>query len=326
MTEKKIQKLIKNDEEPVRLDKFLLTQFPEYSRSFFQQIINKGIVTVNTKPVSKSSTLLKMGDSIQFYFPVASNLRATPQPVDFQIIDEQKDFIVINKPAGLLVHMAHTASTEKTLVDGLLYHYKELQSFDESVRPGIVHRLDKDTSGLMLIARTTPGHIELARMFKEHLVEKTYLAVVNKKVQASGRIDLPIGRHPSEGHKMSHLGFARKPATTFYTPVKRYKNATLLSVRIITGRTHQIRVHCAAIGHGLLGDAIYGFNNPLINRQALHSWKLSFEYKGQRFNYNTPVPQDLKKLLIALNKSLSEKSQHPKKFICSSNLEKIKKS
>lgn len=301
MNEKKIQTLIKNDQEISRLDRFLFSQFPEYSRSFFQQIISSGIVTVNTKPVSKSSTLLKIGDSVQFYFPTAPDLRATPQPVDFEIIDEQHDFIVINKPAGLLVHMAHTASTEKTLVDGLLFHFKELKTFDESVRPGIVHRLDKDTSGLMLIARNTPGHIELARMFKEHLVEKTYLAVVNKKVQTSGRIDLPIGRHPSEGHKMSHLGFARKPATTFYKPIKWYKNSTLLSVRIITGRTHQIRVHCAAIGHGLLGDAIYGFNTPLINRQALHSWKLSFEYKGQKFTYHAPVPRDFKELLMALN-------------------------
>lgn len=301
MNEKKIHTLIKNDEPTLRLDKFLLTQFPEYSRSYFQQIISSGIVTVNTKPVSKTSTSLKIGDSIQFHFPAAKQLRATPQPVDFQIIDEQDDFIVINKPAGLLVHMAHAASTEKTLVDGLLHHFAELSSFDESMRPGIVHRLDKDTSGLMLVARNAPGHIELARMIKEHQVEKTYLAVVNKKVQTDGRIDFPIGRHPSEAHKMSHFGFARKPATTFYKPIKRYNDATLLSVRIITGRTHQIRVHCAAIGHGLLGDATYGITSPLISRQALHSWKLSFEYKGQKFTYSTPVPQDFKALLTALN-------------------------
>ncbi len=301
MNEKTIHTLIKNDEQTLRLDKFLLTQFPEYSRSYFQQIIGSGIVTVNTKPVSKTSTSLKKGDSVQLYFPPAKQLRATPQPVDFQIIDEQEDFIVINKPAGLLVHMAHAASTEKTLVDGLLHHFAELNSFDESVRPGIVHRLDKDTSGLMLIARNTPGHIELARMFREHLVAKTYLAVVHKNLKTDGRIDFPIGRHPSEAHKMSHFGFARKPATTFYSPLKQYNNATLLSVRIITGRTHQIRVHCAAIGHGLYGDETYGIPTPLIDRQALHSWKLAFEYKGQQFNYSTPVPQDFKALLVTLS-------------------------
>jgi 23S rRNA pseudouridine1911/1915/1917 synthase len=154
----------------------------------------------------------------------------------------------------------------------------------------------------MLVARNTKSQIEFSNMFKNRLVHKTYLAVVKGVTKQDGKIDFPIGRHPIERHKMSHLGIESRDALTFYKTIHRYKNASLIAARIITGRTHQIRVHFAAIGHGLLGDGTYGFQTPLITRQALHAWKINFEFKGKTYNYLKHVPADITSLLTALNK------------------------
>lgn len=284
-----------------RLDKFLHEQFPHYSRSYFQQLIQSGIISLNKKPITKPSALIKPGDQITFFFPPPPAYKATPRKIDFQVIDEQPDFLVINKPAGLLVHAAHTTSVEPTLVDGLLHLFSELRDFNDSQRPGIIHRLDKDTSGLMLIARTIPAQFELSKLFKQRSIKKTYLAVVQGHPEKEGEIKLPIGRHPTQRHKMAHYGIASREATTFYKVLKYYDNAALLAARIVTGRTHQIRVHCAAMGHKMLGDATYGVKSPYINRQALHAWKLSFDYKGKHYSYTCPIPDDFAVFLRTLN-------------------------
>lgn len=218
-------------------------------------------------------------------------------PVDFGIVDQQPDFFVINKPAGLVVHPTQSALEEVTLVNGLLHRFAEFQGFEDKERPGIVHRLDKNTSGLMLIARNQKAQIELASMFKNRQIHKTYLALVSNHPPQKGTVDLPIGRHPHERHKMSTFGIEARPALTHYNVLKYYNDSTLIAANIVTGRTHQIRVHCAAIGHGLIGDATYGVSSKLIDRQALHAWKISFEYKGKLHEYTQPVPDDFKNAL-----------------------------
>lgn len=285
----------------VRLDKFLHEQFPTYSRSYFQQLIYDEAVCLNGKTIAKPSASLKSGDIITFAFPAPPSYKAIPRKIDFQVIDEQPDFLIINKPPGLVVHAPSAGSIEPTLVDGLLHLFRELIDFNDMQRPGIVHRLDKDTSGLMIIARTIPAQYELAKLFKDRSIEKTYLATTQGEPKPEGVINVPIGRHPNQRHKMAPYGIASREATTFYKVLKRYNEASLVAARIITGRTHQIRVHCASIGHKILGDQTYGVKSPFIGRQALHSWKLAFTYKGKQYRYVCPVPEDFKQLLQKLN-------------------------
>lgn len=288
----------------MRLDRFLFSQFPEYSRSYFQELIDNGLIYVNNKPANKSSYLIRIADQVTVTFK-NRQCNLNPIAMDFQVIDQQTDFIIINKPAGLLVHHAASQPETPTLVNGLLYHFSQLKESADQERPGIVHRLDKDTSGLMIVALNDPAHILLSNMFKNRQVQKTYLAVTSKHPAPSGKIDLPVGRHPTERQKMSTKGIESRPALTFYNVLKLYKDTALVAAKIITGRTHQIRVHFAALGHGLIGDEVYGHKSPLINRQALHSWKIAFEYKGKQFCYTCPVPEDFKQLLIALNQENS---------------------
>ena len=284
-----------------RLDKFLFSQFPEYSRTYFQELIDQGHVLVNNT-ASKSNYSIKKADQINVIFTI-KQYNLAPQPVVFDVIDEQDDFIVINKPAGLLVHQATTASDEVSLVNGLLHRYQDLQKFDDAQRPGIVHRLDKNTSGLIIVARNQQAHQELCKLFKYRKISKTYLAVVDQIPPLTGKIDLPIGRHPIERHKMGTFGIDTKPALTHYKTLAQYADSALLAATIVTGRTHQIRVHFASQGHGLLGDATYGVASPLIKRQALHAWKMSFEYKEKQYSYICPVPADIRELLRQLSAS-----------------------
>jgi 23S rRNA pseudouridine1911/1915/1917 synthase len=283
-----------------RLDKVLFSAFPGYSRTYFQDLIDRGFVLVNGKKITKGSYLVQASDQIIVTIPPAKEYDLTPMHVDFDVVDENSDFLVINKPAGLVVHPSDNNKDEVSLINGLLHRYPDFCSLKDEQRPGVVHRLDRETSGLMLVARTERSQRELISMFEKRQMHKTYLAVVSNHPHKSGTIELPIGRHPIHRHKMSHKGIASREATSHYENLVYYKDSSLVAVRIITGRTHQIRVHMAAIGHGLVGDSVYGYKSRLIARQALHSWKLSFEYRGKAFNYQIPVPQDMKFLLKKL--------------------------
>ncbi len=280
-----------------RLDSFLTTKFSEYSRSFMQKLIKNGHIEVNGEIVSKVSYVLKEEGEIRVKFPEPENFDIEPAKVDFEIVDIQDDFIVVNKPAGLVVHPAPSCRGELTLVHGLLYQFRELECFGDSERPGIVHRLDRGTSGLMVVARNVSSKIKLSALFKERDVDKTYLAVVEGHPDKSGKIDYSIGRHPSSPYKMSHVGFCSRPALTRYEVLEYYKNHSLVEAKIFSGRTHQIRVHFAAIGHGLVGDKTYAHSSKLIDRQALHAWKLSFSLKGKDNSYKADLPDDLKSLI-----------------------------
>ncbi len=286
-----------------RLDKFIFTNFPDYSRTYFHDLIQDGHITVNDKPAAKPSYTLKADDVISITFPPVKAYDLTPKKVDFEVIDVQPDFIVINKPAGLVVHASDSNKDEVSLVNGLLYYFQELKDLlvgTDDYRPGIVHRIDRDTSGLLIVARTQKGQIALSKMFHDRYIHKTYLAVVEGHSPHDGRITLSIGRDAKERHKMSHAGICSRDALTNYSTLAYYPENSLIAANIITGRTHQIRVHFSAIGHPLVGDQTYGKKSHFISRQALHAWNMSFTYQGKEYTYRCPMPQDMKLLVEKL--------------------------
>jgi 23S rRNA pseudouridine1911/1915/1917 synthase len=295
-------------ESPERLDLFLMDEFVDQSRSHLRKLIKGGFVAVNGKVVEKR-ILLKKGDEVEVTFPKSICVRGVPKDVPFDVVDIQKDFLIVNKPPGLIVCSSERADAE-TLVNGLLYRFKEFSEFDDLERPGIVHRIDKNTSGLLIVARNPVAQRELSDLFKNRKVKKEYLAVVKGHPDRQGEIDLPIGRHPTERTKMSHVSYSGKEALTRYKVLQYYDrqqnvpDCSLVQVEIFTGRTHQIRVHFAAIGHGILGDEVYGFQSKLMKRQALHSWRLKFEFRGRSFSYFVPVPVDFGKFVFTLKKSM----------------------
>jgi len=284
-----------------RLDVYLSSIFVRYSRSFLKRLIDDGLVFVDDKKV-KGGHLLKAGEVISITFPSlpeAKNLKAFDKDVGVEVIAQEPDFLIIYKPAGLIVHKPNKYSQELTLVDWLLASYKELSSVGVEDRPGIVHRLDKDTSGLLIIPRNNEAHGIFGDLFRAHKVSKVYWAVVKGHPDRSGTIDFSIGRDPVHKNRMTHLpksGLARD-ALTHYKVLSYYPDYSLVEVRLITGRTHQIRVHFAAIGHPLIGDIVYGQPSKLIGRQALDAKKISFQYKGNNYLFDSQVPEDMQKLI-----------------------------
>jgi 23S rRNA pseudouridine1911/1915/1917 synthase len=292
----------------LRLDKFLFKKFPTYSRSFFQEIIEQGLVRVNDRPVLKSSYPLKQTDTITLTFPPPKDYNLTPTQVAFDIVDVQPDFIVVNKPAGLVVHSSESNKDEISLVNGLLFYFQDLKNLVDVAnpqRPGIVHRLDRNTSGLLLVARHQEAQIRLATMFRDRQIHKTYLAVVHGHPDKTGTINLPIGRSPTARHKMTSGGIVSRTALTHFKVLAYYPTTSLLALTIVTGRTHQIRVHCTAIGHPVVGDTTYGTASHDIARQALHAWHLSFTYQDKEYSYTQPLPKDIKQLIQKLRKQTS---------------------
>ncbi len=299
-----------------RIDKFLTVMLPTFSRSFFQNLIEKGHISINQHP-AKASTLVHEADTVCVEFP-AEQKRPLYNPVrtdlGIELIFTHEHFFIINKPAPLLVHQTEVPTHEPTVVDWLLSNHHELIEIGSQERPGIVHRLDKETSGLMIIARTNFAHKTFGQMFKDRSISKTYLALVEGHPSATGTIDLAIGRHPTLRKKMTtfitdeHTRSLTTPyrirnqsmtrnALTHYTVREYYKDHSLLELHPQTGRTHQIRVHCAAIGHPLVGDYLYGTPSKIIKRHALHATSLSFNFQGTAFNFQKEVPADFKGLI-----------------------------
>jgi 23S rRNA pseudouridine1911/1915/1917 synthase len=286
----------------LRLDVFLSQQIPGYSRTFFQELVKQQLVLIDGKVARKPSLQVVAGSSITVKFPLPAPLHtaAATQHLDVTIVYEHAHFLIINKPAGLTVHSPGTGHTEVTLVDWLITYFADIKQVGAPDRPGIVHRLDKDTSGLMIIARNNYAHALLSELFKNRQITKRYLAIVAGHPAPAGSIEYNIMRHPTNRIKMTHhLGQGRE-ALTHYTVKEFFKNNALIEAHPITGRTHQIRVHCAAIGHGLLGDALYGTTTPLIKRQALHAYSLAFTFDGVPYSFTQEPPEDFNKLLEAL--------------------------
>jgi len=297
----------------LRLDVFLAQADASFSRSQIKNAIEEGDVLVNGKE-PKVSQHLKAGDVVTLHIEAAVEAVAVPQNIPLYIIYEDSSIIVINKPAGMVVHPA-PGNPDQTLVNALLFHCHDLSGIGGVLRPGIVHRLDKETSGLIVAAKTDEAHRNLSAQFEKHDVHKKYIALVWGNVKgASGEIVLPVGRHPVDRKKMSTKSRHGKDALTLWKVKERFGPATLLDIEIKTGRTHQIRVHLTERGWPVIGDAVYGthrmqtIKDPVLksqlksfDRHALHAAQLSFVHpqKGERMVFTAPMPPDMENLCNA---------------------------
>ncbi len=285
-----------------RVDRYLAQQVPSLSRSRIQQMIAEGLVTVNGLQV-KSSQRLSAGDEIVARIAPKEELQVVPQPMPLKVVYENEDLLVIDKPPGLVVHPAH-GHESGTLANALVAHYPDLPR-DEQNRPGIVHRLDKDTSGLIVVARTEEARRDLQRQFEEGRVEKRYLALVEGRVEPrSGVVDAPIGRDPRHRKRMAVVPRGGREAITEYGVLEYLSDYTLLEVRPRTGRTHQVRVHLAFIRHPVVGDKVYGHRKQRLRlkRQFLHAQRLGFLHpsSGAFIDVTCELPQDLADVLERL--------------------------
>ena len=266
------------DRSGERLDAFLSRALPEISRSAAQKLIAEGNVLLDGKPAKKNDRL-EHGQTVSVTIPEPKPVNVTPTEMQLDIVYEDEDVAVINKPKGLVVHPA-AGHQDDTLVNGLLYAMGDsLSGINGELRPGIVHRIDKDTSGLLAIAKNDLAHAVLASQLKDHTMARTYEAIVCGNLKEdSGTVDAPIGRHPTDRKKMCVTQRNSKPAVTHWEVVKRYRGYTHIRCHLETGRTHQIRVHMAYIGHPILGDTVYGHKKPELGQdtQCLHAASLRF--------------------------------------------------
>jgi len=295
-----------------RLDQFLSESHLNLSRSQAKHLIEKHHIFLNQKP-TKPSAHIKAGDTVSGTLPKPTPLSLKPEPIPLTILYEDSSIIVIDKPSGMVVHPAY-GNPSGTLVNALLDHCKDLGGINGVLRPGIVHRLDKDTSGVMVVAKEDEAFHQLTKQFKNRTVAKVYLAIAYGKFgQNEGLIDSAIGRHPSERKRMSTRTKKGRTAITRWKKVEDFDSCTLLEIYPQTGRTHQIRVHLSSVGHPLLGDPLYGrkgrpgtIHDPVLkecvgrmNRQALHAQQLEFDHPrtGERVRFVSPIPQDMKEVL-----------------------------
>ena len=294
------------DQAGERLDAFLARMGEGLTRSAAQKLIEQGQVLRNGKP-GKKNDKLNPGDIVEYTLPEAKpvDIVATEMPLD--IVYEDEDVLVINKPKGLVVHPA-AGHQEDTLVNGLLYAMgDDLSGINGELRPGIVHRIDKDTSGLLAVAKNDLAHTMLASQLKDHSMARTYDAIVCGNLKEdSGTVDAPIGRHPTDRKKMCVTQRNSKPAVTHWEVVTRYKGYTHIRCKLETGRTHQIRVHMAYIGHPILGDTVYGHKKPELGQssQCLHAGALCFAHPrdGRPILVFAELPQYFKEVLEKLEK------------------------
>ena len=294
------------DQSGERLDAFL-SRCPEgLSRSAAQKLIAEGNVLLNGKPAKKNDRL-EPGDQVTLTIPEPKAVDVVPREMKLDIVYEDEDLAVINKPKGLVVHPA-PGHQEDTLVNGLLYAMGgSLSGINGELRPGIVHRIDKDTSGLLAIAKNDLAHAVLASQLKDHTMARTYECIVCGNLKEdSGTVDAPIGRHPTDRKKMCVTQRNSKPAVTHWEVVKRYPGYTYVRCRLETGRTHQIRVHMAYIGHPILGDTVYGRKKPELGQdsQCLHAGALSFRHPrdGRPVIVYAPLPEYFTQVLQKLEK------------------------
>lgn len=285
----------------VRLDVFLSAQPDNPSRSNIQKMILEGNVLVNGQ-IKRSNYKLRPADNIVMTYQPPQEIEAVPENIPLDILYEDSDIIVVNKARGMVVHPAAGVYTG-TLVNALLYHCgDELSGINGKIRPGIVHRLDKDTSGVMVVAKNDFAHNSLAKQIGSKTAVKEYVALVHGNItEEKGIIEANIGRHPVDRKKMAVVTSGGKPATTVFHVLERFKNCTYVKCRLLTGRTHQIRVHMAYIGHPLIGDPKYcnSKNKFDIQGQALHSLNLTLIHPrtNQEMTFSAPIPQDMQKLL-----------------------------
>ena len=291
-----------------RLDAFLARCAENLSRSAAQKLIEEGHVLRNGRP-GKKNDKLNIGDSVEYTIPEPKAVDIAPKEIPLDIVYEDEDVLVINKPKGLVVHPA-AGHLDDTLVNGLLYAMgDELSGINGELRPGIVHRIDKDTSGLLAVAKNDLAHAVLASQLKDHTMARTYEAIVCGSFREdSGTVDAPIGRHPTDRKKMCVTQRNSKDAVTHWEVVKRYRGYTHIRCRLETGRTHQIRVHMAYIGHPILGDTVYGHKKPELGQdsQCLHAGALCFRHPrdGRPVMVFAPLPEYFCQVIEKLEKNM----------------------
>jgi 23S rRNA pseudouridine1911/1915/1917 synthase len=294
------------DDVEKRLDIFLSEQFPDYSRSLFKNLIDEQAVAINTKVATKAGAKLKTNDTIVLNVPLAPEKEVVSEEslgkFGVKIIHQNKDFAIIEKPAGIVVHPPHKNSPDLSLIDWLTTTFQDIEDVGYADRPGIVHRLDKDTSGLMIIPLTSSSHATFSDMFKNREIHKTYMCIVNGHPDKEGTINFPIGRDMRIRNKMTHRTNGRASETN-YKVIEYFEETSLVQAEPITGRTHQIRVHLLGTGHCLLGDALYGKPSKLIKRHALHATKLQFVFKEHSYNFESPLPEDFAKTVDMLRRT-----------------------
>jgi 23S rRNA pseudouridine1911/1915/1917 synthase len=285
------------DKPGTRLDKFVVEKCPELSRTHAQKLIGEGYITVNGH-VAKASLKLSIGDKINIIIPSTPPSQLSPEAIPLNIIYEDDDLLVVDKPAGLAVHPA-PGQPGHTLVNAILSHFPHLADISDSLRPGIVHRLDKDTSGVMLVAKNRAAQANLINQFKSRSIVKAYLVLVRGKLTPErGIIEAAIGRDPRNRKRMAVVTLGRE-ARTEYQVIKYAGNYTLLEVVMETGRTHQIRVHLSAIGYPVVGDLMYGVKSPYLSRQFLHACRLGFKLPStsEYVEFKSELPPDLEQAL-----------------------------
>jgi 23S rRNA pseudouridine1911/1915/1917 synthase len=299
------------EQDGQRLDQALAALVPQHSRSHLQRLIKDGRVTIAGRVVTRPNAPVYTGTEVAVALPAASPGSPQAQDLPVAVLYEDADLVVVDKPAGMVVHPA-AGHAEGTLVNALLHHVKDLSGVGGELRPGVVHRLDRGTSGVMVVAKHDRAHVELARQFHDREVEKEYVALVWGVVQAGKRIEDPIGRDPDNRQKMSTRARRARTAVTRIARVEHLPGVTLVRVVIATGRTHQIRVHLASIGHPIVGDAVYGGVHRRVpphlravarlGRPFLHAARLSFTHpcEGRRIQFEADLPNDLQAVLDEL--------------------------
>lgn len=291
--------LVDEEYKGFRLDVYLADVIPAQSRSYYQNLISRGHVTVNGAKV-KQNYRLDSGDRVDVFIPPPRETEIEAEDLKIDIVYEDNDIVVVNKAQGMVVHPA-PGNYSGTLVNGLLYHVTELSGINGEIRPGIVHRIDKDTSGLLVVAKNDAAHRNLAAQIKNRTACRAYLALVENNIKAdSGTVDAPIGRHPADRKRMTVISNGREAVTNF-TVLERFGQYTFIEARLKTGRTHQIRVHMAHMGHPVLGDPVYGSKKQKFSLagQALHAYKLGINHpaSGEYMEFTAPLPEYFEKLL-----------------------------
>lgn len=290
-----------NNDINLRLDKYLSVKQPDLSRSFLQKLIKDGQVTVDGKQ-QKANFKLKDNQEIMVNIPPAEDVEIEPENIPLDILYEDEDILIINKPKDMVVHPS-AGHYSGTLVNAVMYHCKDsLSGINGEIRPGIVHRIDKDTTGSLIVCKNDESHLCIAEQIKEHSVTRIYRGIVTGTFrETEGVVEGDIGRHPTDRKKMAVVTKNGKPAITHYRVIEQFTNASYMEFRLETGRTHQIRVHMASIGHPLLGDSVYGNpKNPYkLQGQALHAMTIGFLHPrtGEYVEVSAPLPNYFEKLL-----------------------------
>lgn len=286
---------VDGENSDLRLDKYLVSQLEDFTRSAVSKLIEGGQVKVNDKTASKNYKC-KAGDRVEIEIPDPVELDVTAENIPLDIVYEDSDLLIVNKPKGMVVHPA-AGNYSGTLVNALLYHCKDsLSGINGVIRPGIVHRIDKDTSGLLIVAKNDTAHLDLAQQIKEHSFHRAYQAVAYGNFKEdNGTVNQPIGRHPKDRKKMAVTFKNSKNAVTHYEVISRYEKFTHIRCVLETGRTHQIRVHMAYIGHPLAGDEVYGPKKVItqLNGQCLHAGELGFVHPRTKeyMEFTAPLPE-----------------------------------